>query len=135
VNAEIFLDSSYIIALSARSDGLHERAVGLASQLGSTEAHFVTTRAVLLEIGNALSKRRYRHAVIGLLHSFEVDPSVEIVPFELTPALDCTSHGLGRHRMGPVLSIDFGNGWEQIGCVRPGVIRSNLLQKSLDGGA
>lgn len=80
LGTEIFLDSAYVIALSARNDRLHERAVELANQLEYADVHLVTTRAVLLEIGNALSKRQYRHAAIGLLHSLEADPSVEIVP-------------------------------------------------------
>jgi hypothetical protein len=44
------------------------------------EAHLLTTRAVILEIGNALSKQRYRSAVVELLTSLEEDPTVEIVP-------------------------------------------------------
>lgn len=40
----------------------------------------VTTRAVLMEIGNALSKQRYRPAAVELLLSLENDPKVEIVP-------------------------------------------------------
>jgi uncharacterized protein len=39
----------------------------------------VTTQGILLEIGNALSKQRYRAAVIQLLESLETDPSVEVV--------------------------------------------------------
>ena len=33
----------------------------------------------MLEIGNALSKRRYRAAAIQLLESLETDPNVEVV--------------------------------------------------------
>ncbi len=40
----------------------------------------MTTRAVLLEIGNALSKQRYRHAAIRLLDALEADLRVEIIP-------------------------------------------------------
>ena len=35
----------------------------------------------MLEIGNALSKKRFRHAAVSLLQALESDPSVEIVPF------------------------------------------------------
>ncbi len=41
----------------------------------------MTTQAVLLEIGNALSKQRYRAAAIKLLESLETDPSIEVVLF------------------------------------------------------
>ncbi|HEV7376328.1 MAG TPA: PIN domain-containing protein [Pyrinomonadaceae bacterium] len=40
----------------------------------------ITTRAVVLEIGNALSKMRYRQAAISLLDALEEDALVEIVP-------------------------------------------------------
>lgn len=35
----------------------------------------------MLEIGNALSKQRFRHAAVALLQALKFDPSVEIVPF------------------------------------------------------
>ena len=40
----------------------------------------VTTSAVLLEIGNALSKLHYRQAAIELISALRSDPSVETVP-------------------------------------------------------
>jgi uncharacterized protein len=40
----------------------------------------VTTRAVLLEIGNALSRLRYRPAAVCLLRALEADPGVELLP-------------------------------------------------------
>src|SRR5688572_683719 len=75
----VFLDTSYAIALSAESDEHHEGAVELANQLEAQGTDFVTTRAVLLEIGNSLSKRRYREAAVDLLDALERDPKVEIV--------------------------------------------------------
>jgi predicted nucleic acid-binding protein len=40
----------------------------------------ITTRAVLLEIGNSLARARYRSAAISLLQAMETDPTIEIVP-------------------------------------------------------
>lgn len=40
----------------------------------------VTTRAVVLEIGNALARQRYRKSAINLLQAIEEDPLIEIVP-------------------------------------------------------
>lgn len=76
----VFFDSSYAIALSSSTDQYHERAKSLAEQLEAEEAILLTTRAVVLEIGNALAKQRYREAAIDLLNSLEADPDVEIVP-------------------------------------------------------
>ena len=77
---KVFLDTSYAVALSARTDENHERAVQLAEELEATDSYFVTTRAILLEIGNALSKIRHREAAVRLLTALENDPKVEIVP-------------------------------------------------------
>jgi predicted nucleic acid-binding protein len=52
----------------------------LADELKSADTRLVTTRAILLEIGNALSKQRYRRAAVMLLNSLETDPHVEIIP-------------------------------------------------------
>jgi predicted nucleic acid-binding protein len=76
----IFLDTAYAIALSAPSDQHHERAVLLASWLKQERARLVTTRGVLLEIGNALAEIRYRSSAVRLLRALETDPAVEIVP-------------------------------------------------------
>jgi hypothetical protein len=86
---EVFLDTSFAIALSSVTDQNHLRAVELAQQLEAEETLLVTTQAILLEIGNALSKQRYRAAAIQLLESLEADPKVEVVP--LTERL----YGLG----------------------------------------
>ncbi len=77
---EVFLDASYAIALSSAKDQYHQRAMILAEKLEIEQARLLTTRAVILEIGNALSKQIYRTASIELLTSLEEDPTVEIVP-------------------------------------------------------
>lgn len=76
---EVFLDTSFAIALSSFTDQNHARAVELANQIETNRTRLVTTQAILLEIGNALSKQRYRAAAIQLLESLETDPGVEVV--------------------------------------------------------
>lgn len=78
--AELFLDAAYAIALSALNDQHHARAIKLAEQMETEATRLVTTRAVILEIGNALSKVRYRQAASALLEALEQDENVEIVP-------------------------------------------------------
>ena len=80
MKTEVFLDAAYAIALSVPKDSYHQRAVLLADELEASKTRLVTTRAVMLEIGNALSKQRYRHAAVELLRSLEADPNVTIVP-------------------------------------------------------
>lgn len=77
---EIFLDAAYVIALSSPKDQYHNRAKLIAEQLEVDGSRMITTRAVILEIGNALSKQQYREAAIELLDSLEEDSNVEIIP-------------------------------------------------------
>jgi predicted nucleic acid-binding protein len=77
---KVFLDTSYAVALSATTDENHQRALEIAEELEMSGATFITTRAILLEIGNALAKVRYRDAAVRLLNALENDPNVEIIP-------------------------------------------------------
>jgi uncharacterized protein len=70
---EVFLDTSFAIALSSQTDRNHLQAVELTSKLELHKTSLVTTQAILLEVGNALSKQRYRIAAIQLLESLETD--------------------------------------------------------------
>ena len=65
MKAELFLDTGYVIALSVANDRYHEQAVRLAEQIEENNIRLVTTRAILLEIGNALSKERFRFTRIA----------------------------------------------------------------------
>jgi uncharacterized protein len=77
---KVFLDTSYALALSAPTDQFHDRVLRLAAELEAARAGLVTTRAVLLEIGNALARQRYRAAAVSLLQALDADPSVEVLP-------------------------------------------------------
>lgn len=76
----LFLDTSFAVALSSPKDLYHPRAVALARNLERLGSQMVTTRAVILEIGNSLSRLLYRSAGVALLDFLETDPRVEIVP-------------------------------------------------------
>jgi predicted nucleic acid-binding protein len=77
--SEVFLDTSFTIALSSVTDQNHLQAVKLANQIEADGTRLVTTQAILLEIGNSLSKQKFRAAAIQLLESIETDPNVEVV--------------------------------------------------------
>ena len=77
---QVFLDTAYAIALSSQQDSLHSVVLQIADALEAEGTSLVTTRAIPLEIGNALSKQRFR-AAVALLRALESDQSVEIVPF------------------------------------------------------
>lgn len=77
--AEVFIDAAYAIALSSSGDQYHPRAVSLADELEAAGTRLVTSRAIILEIGNALAKLRHRQAAVELLEALEKDPDVEII--------------------------------------------------------
>ena len=79
LGSEVLLDTAYAVALSATNDEHHKRAVILSEQLERERTRLITSRAVVLEIGNTLAKQRYRSAAIELLESLEADPAVEII--------------------------------------------------------
>ena len=80
MNPEKFLDTSYAIALSSSTDDYHHKALAIAQQLKTSKTPLVTTRAIILEIGNALSKQKYRSKSITLLSSLEKDRTVTVIP-------------------------------------------------------
>ena len=80
--AEVFVDTGFAVVLASRRDQHHQRAVELAARVKANAAQLVTTQAVVLEIGNSLSKRNHRQAAVQLITSLQADPTVEIVPFD-----------------------------------------------------
>jgi len=76
---EVFLDTSYAIALASRRDQHDEKALELAEYIEQQELRKVTTRAVVLEIGNALSTPRFRQTAINMLEYLDHDPTIEII--------------------------------------------------------
>lgn len=77
---KVFLDTAFTIALSMETDSLHEKALFLAEEIEAQKIHLVTTRAVLLEIGNALSRSVFRKTAINILNALELDEKVTIIP-------------------------------------------------------
>lgn len=118
---EVFLDTTYAVAISSPSDQLHLRALELAAELERAKAKIVTTRGVMLEIGNALSKRRYRSAAVRLLRGLRADPNVEIV--SLTDELFDKALDLFLSRMDKE--------WGMIDCVSFVVMTNRGMTKAL----
>ena len=59
MSTKVFLDAAYAIALSSAKDQFHARAIALAEQMETARTRLMTTRAVLLEIGNALLREGF----------------------------------------------------------------------------
>jgi len=79
MRSEVFLDAAYAIALSVPKDMYHGKAITIAEELESSKVRLITSHAVMLEIGNALSKNKYRYAGVQLLRAIEDDPNITII--------------------------------------------------------
>ena len=62
-----FIDTGFAIALCVRRDKFHAKAASLASDIEREGTSLVTTHAVILEIGAALSKLDVRAAGATLI--------------------------------------------------------------------
>lgn len=118
---KVFLDTSYAIALSVESDSNHHTALKIAGSLETFGTKLVTTRAVLLEIGNALSNQRLRKAAVRLLNALENDATVEIV--EMTRELYQRTFNLFQNRAD--------KNWGVIDCVSFTVMADVSLTEAL----
>jgi len=76
VKAPIFIDTGYILALTNTADQYHEcaRATSLV-----VSPPFLTTEAILVKIGNALSKASWRQLGIATLDDLRTDPDIRVV--------------------------------------------------------
>lgn len=78
--SDIFLDTSYAVALYIKSDQYHEAAVALSKRLEQDRSRIITTVPILFEIGSAFSSVRYRKKGGELLDAVSQDPLVETMP-------------------------------------------------------
>ena len=96
LDAEVFLDAAYLIALALPGDQHHRPARQISQTLNEARTRIVTNRAVLLEVGNALSKIKYRPVAVSLLGAFEKTKLVKIIP--VTEELSRVGWDLFRRR-------------------------------------
>ena len=77
---EVFLDTSFVVALAVRTDENHARALKVSQILRVSRTRLITTQAILLEVGNAFAKQPFREAAITIQGNLAVDPHVSIFP-------------------------------------------------------
>ncbi len=76
---KVFLDTSYSIAAAVGKDEFHARARELSIQIRADDIKIITTQAVILEIGNALFKLKYRQAAIEIIQFLNSDPNTSVI--------------------------------------------------------
>lgn len=74
-----FIDTSFLIALASGADQHHARANQLLDQAERDNVPLVTTSAVLLELGAALSRPAFRAGAITIIRELQADARVEII--------------------------------------------------------
>jgi hypothetical protein len=79
MKSPIFIDTGYILALLNTADAHHERALVASRQV---KPPFLTTEAVLTEIGNALSRARWRALGYATIQDLRADSNIEVVPLD-----------------------------------------------------
>ena len=72
--ATLIVDTGYVIALVSPRDRFHAAAVEWAGRIKRDKILLVTSRAVQLEFGAALSRTPHRAIAIDLLDEMERDP-------------------------------------------------------------
>jgi uncharacterized protein len=116
--ADVFVDTSFVVALVNQRDQHHLKALDLSSQF--EPRHLLTTDAVLLEIGNALAKN-FRTASIQVIEDFLTSSKIQIV--HLYPDLFHKGFSLYRSRLD--------QSWGLIDCVSFIVMREAGIVESL----
>lgn len=80
MTTKLFMDASYAVALGSPRDQYHASAMVLSRKMKAERIPVITTRAVIVEVANALSKPSFRSTALALLNSFDRDPLMEVTP-------------------------------------------------------
>ncbi len=74
--ADLFVDASFVVALVNEKDQNHSLALELADRFAGQR--LVTTDAILLEIGNALS-RNFKQQSVEIIEEFLTSDDVQVI--------------------------------------------------------
>jgi predicted nucleic acid-binding protein len=118
VTNRIFIDTLFVVALVNRRDQYHEQAATLAEIF---DGHpLLVTDAVLLEIGNALS-RNYKEEAVRIMDEFLASDEVEIV--RLTPELFDEGYSMYKTYLDKE--------WSLVDCISFVVMRKAAVKQAL----
>lgn len=103
----IFVDTSALIAINHSRDQFHHQAITIFRRLLSEGYHFVTTQAIILELGNAFSAVSATPIALQLIDQAYNSPHWTVIPID-EPLF---AKGLARFRQ-----MDDKN-WSLIDCI------------------
>lgn len=121
----VFLDTSFVLARLFPSDRHHLRATALDTRLRTHGISIVTSRAVCLELGAALSKPALKAFGVRVLDALEKDPRVSVVP--LTEPLYAQAWRLFAERPDKA--------WSLVDCIAFVIMREQAIQAALTADA
>jgi len=96
IPSNLFVDTSFFIALLNKEDDDHAQALTLQSQISAQTFRKYTSEYVLLELGDGLSRLRFRHLAVQLIDLVYNDATFEIVPASSDRFIK--AHTLFKHR-------------------------------------
>jgi predicted nucleic acid-binding protein len=84
LSPELFVDTSFLIALLNSTDEHHQQATTLQRMLSEASTRKITSEYILIELGDGLSRLRFRQLAGRLIQLIVLDPTFEIVPASLS---------------------------------------------------
>jgi len=118
VRTKIFVDTWFIVALINKRDQYHSKALQLAKQF--EKYPLITTDAIFLEVGNALSSN-YKNEAVELIERFLASDEAEVI--RLTPKLFDEALSLYKKHQD--------KSWGLVDCVSFVVMKQNNITQAL----
>lgn len=94
---QVFADTAALVAFDNRQDAWHAKAVAVSRRLTLAGCCFVTTDAILLEVGNTLSRAQFKTVALRLIETVRRSSHWQCLPVD-RPLLD---RGLALFRQRP----------------------------------
>lgn len=118
VMTKIFVDTWFIVALINKRDQYHQKALQLAEQYKNHP--LITTDAVFLEFGNALSSN-YKNEAAELMEQFLASDEIDVI--RLTPKLFDEALSLYKKHQD--------KSWGLVDCISFVVMKQNQITQAL----
>ncbi len=118
MRTKIFVDTWFIVALINKRDQYHSKALQLAKQF--EKYPLITTDAIFLEVGNALSSN-YKNEAVELIERFLASDEAEVI--RLTPKLFDEALSLYKKHQD--------KSWGLVDCVSFVVMKQNNITQAL----
>ncbi|HMN30197.1 MAG TPA: PIN domain-containing protein [Caldilineaceae bacterium] len=77
---DLFVDTSFFVALANSADADHQRALALHAQVRDQSIQKITSEYVLIELGDGLSRLSFRPLAHQILALVRMDRSFAVVP-------------------------------------------------------